>query len=244
MDTKPWAEAMEPAWLSDIAEYPDLLRLPYQELQKEETPYRQVRRLLDCFESFLKFLVFCSLQSLRQSPDLRQRMTGFLAGKICRPLSLGTWQECLDALIDLLPPDRDCLSSDLLRFYGHKKHKGTQITPAETHVFSDSDPYDTRFAPGAVGAFVAVRNRYAHTPVFQNTECVEHFSRLLPVFNSMLEQVGFLKRYSLHVNGHEDAEPYLMHDDGDSYTLYPLVIWRNNSYYSRHRRCSCWLYCL
>lgn len=195
---------MQSLWLYDIDQYPDPIYLPYLHIQKENQPDRQLRRLIDSFEIFLKFIVFTTLQEISKNPKLIKNISRVTIGQWIEP-SLGTWQNCMDFIIKYCNQMESQIFSELLIFYNKVRDM--------------------------ISKLVNFRNRYVHDKL-QNIEIIQdYFRQYINIYNSILKNGIFLKSYSLYANEDNHVIIRDINKDASYCCLYPLFLMKNNEYY-------------
>ena len=216
--------------LENIEYYPTPVSLSYQAfLHESESAYVNLRRLLDSFECFIKFLNISAIQSLISRPDSRERITSGLTGKLIKP-SLGIWTGLLDHLAREIEDQGHDFFKELATFHGGKQTSGLPLLRENVELPEiRSAPFDFRNVKQALQEFVNIRNWYAHSPVPESSICEKHQRILARIYNKLLYQASFLTKYRTSAPS-RDHRIYLEREDGANCCLSPLLIQQNNDH--------------
>jgi hypothetical protein len=221
---------MNDYWLSEINNYPEPIIVSYQALKNEKSPYVKIRRLIDCFECFVKFITISALQEYLSSQQRTKYLTGFLTGKFIKP-SLGVWVDFIDEIVGHLEENGNYFIRELAIYHG-KNYGGQKILKEKIRIPEiRKNPFDFRRVKPALHEFVNIRNWYAHSVVPKEEVCRKHFKQLLRAFNGLISRAAFLKNYKLEILSEEDLKkPYLVREDGARFCLFPMLISENDDF--------------
>ena len=217
---------MSEMYLENIHEYPEPIRHSYLKIQDESDSYCRMRRLLDCFECFLKFLTISVPQDISQKDRGQDVIVRILSGAFIKP-TLGIWQSYLNNIIENVGEDQSLFMKELPRYYGVKGKKGLRITNEKTQLFQYKEALDTRYVKSVFNAFITIRNEYAHASIPDSEDRSLHFDILLPIFHEILRKASFLTTYQVVMSEAHHLHLCLRNQEGDECCFYPMFISHN-----------------